>query len=313
MKINPLYIKILLYAFVLIMISCSCKSDSHKEKQAEQQVQNVVVKTKQNNNLPSNLNISFLLDLSDRIDPEKYPNPTMEYYQRDAGYIQAVSEAFTDHIRSKQLRLVNDKIQLFFDPEPLNPEINNISNQLKFAITRNNLSKELLSKINDMYTSQPEAIYKHAIADKNYVGSDTWRFFKDKIKDYCIQKNHRNILVVLTDGYIYHENSKMKEGNRTTYITPQTLKAYKLNTSKWKEKMQNEDLGFIPVNQNLEKIDILVLGINPNEGNPYEAYIIKEYWSSWLTEMNVKRFEIKNADLPSNLKTVIHEFILGQP
>ena len=37
------------------------------------------------NKIPSNLNISVLLDLSDRIDTIKYSNPSMEFYQRDLG------------------------------------------------------------------------------------------------------------------------------------------------------------------------------------------------------------------------------------
>ena len=42
-----------------------------------------------------NYNISILIDLSDRIDTIKHSNPTMEYYNRDLGYIKSVSEALT--------------------------------------------------------------------------------------------------------------------------------------------------------------------------------------------------------------------------
>ena len=44
------------------------------------------------NNIPSNLNISVLLDLSDRIDTIKYSNPSMEFYQRDLGYLKSVAK-----------------------------------------------------------------------------------------------------------------------------------------------------------------------------------------------------------------------------
>jgi len=52
----------------------------------------VLQKHKQNN-----LNISILLDLSDRIDDKKYPNPVMSYKERDLGYIKAVAKSFQDH------------------------------------------------------------------------------------------------------------------------------------------------------------------------------------------------------------------------
>jgi len=81
-----------------------------------------------------NLNISILLDLSDRISPKKYPNKSMEFYLRDVGYINSVAEAFTNHVRAKKVRKVNDKMQLFFDPAPLNPEINALSKELKISV-----------------------------------------------------------------------------------------------------------------------------------------------------------------------------------
>jgi hypothetical protein len=55
---------------------------------------------------------------------------------------------------------------------------------------------------------------------------------------------------------------------------------------------------------------VLVLGINPNRNNPYEEKVIKAYWTKWFTEMKIKHFEIKNADLPSNTDKIIKDFIL---
>jgi hypothetical protein len=166
-----------------------------------------------------NYNISILLDLSDRISTEKNPNPTMEYYQRDIGYIKSVSEAFTQHLKSKRIRQIDDKMQLFFNPEPKDPDINSISQKLKISIDKNNASKGLLNSINTEYTSQTSKIYESAIKDNNFVGSDIWSFFDTKVKDQCIENDYRNILVILTDGYMFYDNTIMKEENRTSYIT----------------------------------------------------------------------------------------------
>ena len=65
------------------------------------------------NNIPSNLNISVLLDLSDRIDTIKYSNPSMEFYQRDLGYLKSVAKTFTSHMLKKRVRQWEDKIQLY--------------------------------------------------------------------------------------------------------------------------------------------------------------------------------------------------------
>jgi len=45
---------------------------------------------------------------------------------------------------------------------------------------------------------------------------------------------------------------------------------------------------------------------------PYEEDVIRAYWSKWLKEMKVKDFEIKQADLPSNMDKIIREFILKE-
>jgi hypothetical protein len=166
-----------------------------------------------------NYNISILLDLSDRISLEKNPNPTMEYYQRDLGYIKSISEAFTQHLKAKRIRQIDDKMQLFFNPEPLDPEINLISENLKIVIDKNNVSKVFLNSINENYASKTSKIYNSAIKDDNYIGSDIWNFFDTKVKDQCVEDKYRNILIVLTDGYMFHENTVVTEGKRTSYIT----------------------------------------------------------------------------------------------
>jgi hypothetical protein len=295
---------------VVICISLNllaCAEDPKKSKQAD-----VILNSDPSPKLSNNLNISLLLDLSDRINPVKYPNPSMEYYIRDAGYIGSVSDAFVSHIRGKKIQQADDRIQLYFDPEPSNSEINSISNQLKFHVTKQNLSKDLAIDIDDIYSTDPLKIYELAIKDDHYVGSDTWKFFKNKINSYCIEDGYRNILVVLTDGYIYHENSKIEEGNRKTYLTPQTVKASGLTNTDWKDKMETQDFGFIKANDDLSNLEVLVLGINPSPNNPFEEDVIKAYWTKWFNEMNVKRFEIKQADLPSNMEKVIKDFVLAK-
>ena len=133
----------LFLSFLILLCYFSCATDSIKKE-----VNNLPLnKTSTKNTTKQNLNISFLLDLSDRINPKKYPNESMEFYQRDVAYIQSVSEAFDVHLRSKKVRQMNDRIQLYFDPEPLNKNINKISNQLKYHITRETVSLELLDKI----------------------------------------------------------------------------------------------------------------------------------------------------------------------
>lgn len=285
---------------LLLILFFSCKEEPKNEEK----------ETAVKSSVSENYNISILVDLSDRISLKKNPNPTMEIYERDLGYIKTVSEAFTQHLKSKRMRQIDDKMQLFFNPEPENPEINSISKQLRITVDKDNASKEFLNSINNTYSSKSASIYESAIKDDKYIGSDIWNFFDSKVQDQCIEKDYRNILIILTDGYMFYEGTQIKDGNLSNYLTPQLIKQNGLNTNDWQKKFEDKKLGFIKIDTDLSNLEVLVLGINPSKNNPYEEKVIKEYWSKWLADMKIKHFEIKNADLPSNMDKIIKDFIL---
>jgi hypothetical protein len=114
----------------------------------------------------------------------------------------------------------------------------------------------------------------------------------------------------LTDVYIFYDGTQIKNGNLSSYLTPQLIKQNGLNTNNWQKKFDTENFGFINIDTDLSNLEVLVLGINPSKNNPFEEKVIKAYWSKWLSEMNIKHFEIKNADLPSNMDKIIKDFIL---
>jgi len=292
------------YLAILSLLFIQC------EKKEPQKVDSVSI---MNDSIASskNLNLSILIDLSDRIDPEKHPNPSMEYYQRDLEYIKAIKTGFTDHVKSKKVIQLNDQMQIFFNPEPSDPEINDFAKQLKVSFDKNT-SKENIKLVDDRYASLPAKIYQSAIMDKQYIGSDIWGFLKNKVKDYCIKDKHRNILFILTDGYMFHKDSKFSEGNKTSWLTPELVKSMKLNTSDFKTKIDDKGLRFIKANDNLDNLEVVILGINPEKGNPFEDEVIKIYWENWLKEMKVKKYQIKDADLPSNLEPLIKKIILNK-
>src|SRR6218665_84956 len=274
---------------LLLILFFSCKEETKTIKK----------ETSTKSSVSENYNISILVDLSDRISLKKNPNPTMEIYERDLGYIKSISEAFTEHLKSKRLRQIDDKMQLFFNPEPENPEINSISKELRITVNKDNASKKFLNSINDTYASKTKTIYDSAIKDDKYIGSDIWNFFDSKVKDQCIDKNFRNILIILTDGYMFYEGTIIKDGNLSSYLTPQLIKQNGLNTNDWEKKIDKENFGFIKIDTDLSDLEVLVLGINPSRNNPFEEKVIKAYWTKWLSEMKIKHFEIKNTDLPS--------------
>lgn len=256
-----------------------------------------------------NLNVSILLDLSDRISTKKYPTPGMEINQRDLGYIKSISSAFVAHLNKNKVMKINDQIQVYFEPEPMNTKINALANSMKLSFKKDNITKESIAKIIPTYSKAASQIYQLALEDQQFVGSDIWTFFKSKVKDYCIKPKHRNILVILTDGYMYHQDNHIKEGNQSTYLTPELITTSKLNVSSYQKIMDDKKYGFISATDHLEELEVLVLGINPVKGKNFEDDVIKKYWGDWLKAMGVKNSYLKGADLPSNLDPVIKKII----
>lgn len=258
------------------------------------------------------LNLSIILDLSDRISTKIHPNSVMEVYQRDLGYVNAITNAFVTHCLNKKVITLSDKMQVFLDPPPANSEINKLVTELKVDVNRNTATREYLTNIEETYARNLQKVYDLSITSDNYPGADIWRFFKSRVKDYCVEDGCENILVILTDGYLYHDKSVMKEDNRTSYLTSNTVRSLGLTSSKWEEKFDQQNLGFIAAQSGLGNLRVLVLGISPNESNPYEEDVIRKYWSKWFNEMGIEKSDFKTLDLPVNLKGSIQSFIWNE-
>ncbi|MEW2923098.1 hypothetical protein AB1A65_16630 [Muricauda sp. ANG21] len=198
--------------------------------------------------------VSFLFNVLDK---------HIEFYQRDIGYLESVAQSYEWYLLNKKVIKIDDKILVFIDPEPSDLAFNRKIGQLKTHFTKQNVNKNSILRVPEKYGNISKLIYESAIGDNNYVGSDIWSFFKNKVDDYCLDEGYRNIVVILTDGYMYHKDAKMEEDNRTSYLIPQLVKSNILNTADWQKRMEDKDLGFILANKDLSNLEVLVLGINP--------------------------------------------------
>lgn len=260
-------------------------------------------------NKMNNLNISVLLDLSDRIEKDKQ-------IQKDSAYLSSLAKAFITHIKGKKVLFLEDRLQLFFKPEP-SGKINEIAEKLSIAFDKGS-SKGYLNEAQNLYNELPSELYRLAKVDaeksRGYPGSDIWRFFEHDVKDYCIDECHRNILVILTDGYMYFHKTVMENKGRVSYLTPKSLAGLKLDRPDWMDKMAKEDLGFIPATNDLGDLEVLVIGIDSKNESPYSQDIVESFWIQWLNEMGVdkEKIKVKNADIPKNIEKVIFDFILNK-
>lgn len=311
---------LIMMTFFLIVLACSCKNDGQMDSH-----ENDCRPVKKLSGERKDLNISIFLDLSDRISPTFNSNPAMEYWKRDLGYINSISEAFEVHLRNKKTILMNDNIKLFMHRLPENiPNLDNRLKSLDKEFTKQNATLDNICSISDDYGEFSKLIYSKTLTDKepkakegidDYPGSDIFDFFKSKAKDLCVKENRRNILFIITDGYLYMSGTNNKDvDNKSNYILSKTLSKWGFNSTNYQRKIDDEGYGFQVPTTGLNNLEVVVLGLNPKKH--WEIDVLNSYWSKWLKDMGVKNFQgdnwskyLKKADLPSSLDNLIQGMI----
>ena len=263
------------------------------------------------------LNLSILLDLSDRIEPSKNPMQI----KKDSIVIRNIVGIFKNFIKSKGTYSSNDKINFYFLPAPQDQEIMSISEIINIDMHKMDVpnKKRLFQNFEEIYAHNINQIYTKTIKERKYIGSDTYRFIVDGAADKCIidDSNYINILIIFTDGYLYFKNSLNKIKNRYSYLGPASdVKNEFRNKSDWKTKFINGDFGFIAPQINLEKLNVLIVEVNPINSYPQDFDIIKMFWTKWFVEMNINEENIKilKTDLPNNTSKLVENYfkkILG--
>ncbi len=255
------------------------------------------------------LNISILLDLSDRINPQK--NHDVQVF--DIENIKTITEYFKSNMSDLGAYNAKGKIRVFFSPPPSNPNINAIVTKLNIdcSMLDNKKRKHVYDTITELYQKYLNEIYKEAIATSAWKGSDIWRFFKDDAKDFCVSNDttYRNILIILTDGYLYHKQSLFNHKNRYTYLLGNTnLMQYR--NKNWEKMVEQNDFGILTACNNLNNLEVLVLGIKAeNPSHKIDEDILQFLWKKWFKEMNIAHNEAYHLDLPANTKTRIENFL----
>lgn len=292
--------EIILYYIFMTVLFISCNNDT-PQKYSNQTISNL------NDN--KQFNITILLDLSDRLVKNLNPTPI----ERDKEIIRSIIKIFKDEMNKKGSFLSKGKIKVLFDPIPQNNEISNIARELNIDLSEldSKQKKIIYDSIDSLFISNLSRIYLSTLDSKKWIGSDIWRFFKNDVVDLCIEDNpsYRNILIIISDGYIYHKQSIERIRNRTSFITSSLLNQEGLrNNPNWKEKFEKEDYGIISTRNDLENLEVLFLEVNSPDDNKMDEDIIKTYLNKWFSEMKVKKLAIFNTDLPINTSKKIENF-----
>ena len=244
------------------------------------------------------LNITVYLDLSDRLIKNGTETTVDDKTQftRDTTIISQLEDIFIkDCMSNNKLLQSKNHFQVVFYPAPNTSKIYELAADLNIDLNSVN-PKEKRKLIKDMkqkFSTALSSIYQQTIQDKVWTGSDIWGFFSNKkVDNICIREGYRNVLVILTDGYLYHVNNKINEGNSYSYILDQTL--------------QNDESSLLVKRKGLEDLEVLMLEINPSD--PKKLTKMTSVLETWFNEMGVNHFVVADTDIPQNIKPVIDSF-----
>ena len=239
------------------------------------------------------LNLSIYLDLSDRIKPNG--SDALSQKDKDIAIVDFLANYVKERAVKQKILPSKDRIKVFFYPEPADAKVALLSEKLELDLgtTPMKEKKPKLISFTDEFKNSLEQIYSSTIQTSSWLGSDIWGFFNKPIDNYCIKDGYRNILVVLTDGYIYHASNKQSAGSAHSFILQQTLK--------------DKNSSLIVGRKGLENLEGLMLELNPNP--PTDQQKMEQVITEWLNNMGIQKHYVGETDVPSNTKMIIEKFL----
>ena len=237
------------------------------------------------------LNISIYIDLSDRIKQS-------QQVERDLAIVDYLTDYFRQETLTPKILKSKNNMKVFFSPAPDSPDISMLADSLCVDITKYQgvEKKNTLLAMKTRFHTNLQSIYEKTIKQGKWVGCDIWDFFSNKDVDrLCIRSGFRNILVILTDGYLYHKGDMLKEGNAYSYVLPQTL--------------ENPNSSLFVKRTGLDSLEVRILEINPKDIKKQPKMV--EVLENWLKGMGVKaeNITVYHTDLPTHTRTVIENFL----
>ena len=191
-----------------------------------------------------------------------------------------------------------------------------------------NMLKSVDIEIKDIYRK----------AKENTTGGDIYNYFKNEVTSSVVKKTkkpkiagsdtiidiERNILVLLTDGYVeaglYGANNC--NGNKCLYLSQYRVNLFREEFLASGEKdlkhfFTNSGYGIIPVkNSNMDNMEVFVSemydrSLNKKTGSqtvsPNDFEIMKLFWEDWLEKSGVKHYKL--LDTSNSKEDFLRELI----
>lgn len=264
-------------------------------------------------------NVTVLLDLSNRINA-RFGQDTQQ--NRDVAIVKATSTWFKNNMEKQGALKAKDRYAIYFEPQPqMDANLDQVARSLQVDLGKPEVDpkakKEIFNKLVEQTTTGVQRLYEF-VQQQPQDGADLWGFAKDKMAARCIldTTKYRNVLIVVTDGYLDHvRNRGVRENNKAaffndTYIQDELVKKGQFTPGNWASKYEAGKYGLlVPPGTNLKGLDVLVLEINTYNRPPFYSDIVKRYVTDWFKGMGANRVEVKATDLPTFTEDNIKAFL----
>ena len=271
---------LLVFAFGLVVSNVSCGSDTKKGGDVSEE------STKMGAQQP--VNLSVYLDLSDRLERQMTPSQA----DRDTAIIMYLAAKLKERAVQQKILPSKERIKIFFYPSPTDTKVALLSDKLELDLGKLPVQqkKARLVAFEQEFRESLKQMYASTIQTKNWEGSDIWGFFNKNVDNYCIHESARNVLFILTDGYIYHKGNLIQKDGAFSYIP---------EVGEMKPLIVNR--------QGLENLEVLILEVNPRDMKQEPK--MEKILTDWLKGMGVKNSYVGETDLPSNTRLIIDKFL----
>ena len=285
--------KVILIFSILCLIVVSCNKESAQIRKPEQKPVNYMV----------------LLDLSDRLLSPGQSN-------RDIEIIKSVFEEYNSQVRKNLVINSHDKFQVIIAPQK---EISYNTEEFENALFIDMGTLNSGMKINNLtgfgnnLSIKLKKLYEIAdLGDKtsDFPGAGIWQFFNENL-EYLAEEKYENYLVVITDGYFDLEDYGKQLPVINRFPTTSFLSDVR-NSISWRENLEKNDMGLLPVKKSFQNMKIIVSELNPKYDFQYEADMLTYVWTKWCREMNVADIQvITKTSLPQTINLLRNRLNTG--
>lgn len=285
----------LILLVTLVSISAIHRADSANEKKPK----------------ATRLNVCVLLDLSDRISPSLQPLQV----EKDKRVLNGILELFEEQARKKLYVNSNDilRVAVAEQPNGYGSTVLKISDDMAIDMGELKVTqkRERFPALKEQFTNKINELYQVASVNAEFAGADLWRFFREDLDKYRIagteQQPVRNVLLVVTDGYITFGDQKKRprEESRASY-----MEVSKFRHNGWEKEFDQKDAGLISGGKHADW-EVQVLEVNPHRTE--DMPIISKYWSKWFEEMGIKHYRIEKTNDSARMSKQLVSTFLNEP